>query len=83
MQDLTPIVLIEKGLDLRGECLNSFREAVCFRLTNEAPARVFYQGPGTQPNMTGCSLAVQCLSTLTPAVTHTSGWKKTSKGYCV
>ena len=28
------------------------------RLTNEALARVFHQGPGNMPNMTGCSTAV-------------------------
>src|ERR1035437_839057 len=28
------------------------------RLTNEAPARVFHQGPGNKPNMAVCSSAV-------------------------
>ena len=31
------------------------------RLTIEAPARVFHQGPGELPNMTGCSFAVRHL----------------------
>jgi hypothetical protein len=38
--------LMSKGKDLRGVCLiMSRRQQLCPRLTNEAPARVFHQGP--------------------------------------
>jgi len=39
----------------------SSKGSIYSRLTIEAPARVFHQGPGEMPNMTGCSFAVRHL----------------------
>jgi hypothetical protein len=61
--------LMSKGKDLRGVCLiMSRRQQLCPRLTNEAPARVFHQGPqprlatSSAASMTGCSLSVRTLA---------------------
>jgi len=53
--------LMRSGLDPRRESLISSRGSSTSRLTIEAPARVFHQGPGIAPNMTGCSFAVRHL----------------------
>lgn len=53
--------LMGSGLDPRRECLISSRGSSHSRLTIEALARVFHQGPGKMPNMTGCSFAVRHL----------------------
>jgi hypothetical protein len=53
--------LMGSGLDPRRERLISSRGTNHSRLTIEVPARVFHQGPGEMPNMTGCSFAVRHL----------------------
>jgi hypothetical protein len=57
------------GLDPRWERLIISRGSCHSRLTIEAPARVFHQGPGHMPNMTGCSFAVRHL------LHRTARWK--------
>ena len=56
-------MLTGSRLGPRRECLISSRGRSPSRLTVEVPVRVFHQGPGNKPNMTGCSFAVLHLLT--------------------
>ena len=48
-------------------------------LTIEAPARVFHQGPGKMPNMTGCSFAVRHLLVQHRQAKHEQAGKQNMK----
>jgi len=73
-------------LDPRRERLITSRWGGQSRLTIEALARVFHQGPGILPNMTGCSFAVRHLLRSTAQwfenVSRKMGWTKNRQGRC-
>jgi len=68
--------LMGSGLDPRRERLIISRGRSHSRPTIEAPARVFHQGPGDMPNMTGCSFAVRHL------LHRSAPWYETWAGKC-